>query len=546
MSPSESQYYDKKSLRCITGRTADWAEIAKDCVAFANAKGGRLAIGIEDLEEQPPAAQRVEAAMVDRVRKRLRELTVNVEAHPELVTAPNGGMFMDVLLPRATSVASTSDGRYFIRIGDESRPVLGEEILRLANERASIPWETLAAQGVPRERVDASKLAAFMSQIQASGRVKESVKEKTADELLDHYQLAAGPALTNLGVLCLGQRNDRARLGTAPVVQAIKYDDRGAKVNKWVWDDFDLSPMELVDRIWLDVPEFRETYELPDGLQRSQVSMFDEEVIRELLVNALVHRPYTQRGDIFLNFHPDRLEVVNPGLLPLGVTPSNILHQTVRRNEYLARVFHDLNFMEREGSGFDKIFEVLLAHGRSLPLLVEGPDSVHVTIQRRIIKPELIGLMAKANESFKLTQRERICLGILALGDGLTAVGLAAQLELPGVDALKSWLGRLLEVGLVKAQGRTKGTRYYVPPEVLGQLRFEASTTLARIEPHRLRELLLEDLRRYPGSAIGASHARIGREIPLSQVKRKLEQMEAEGAIRHEGDFRWRRYWAVE
>jgi len=178
MSPSESQYYDKKSLRCITGRTADWAEIAKDCVAFANAKGGRLAIGIEDLEEQPPAAQRVEAAMVDRVRKRLRELTVNVEAHPELVTAPNGGMFVDVLLPRATSVASTSDGRYFIRIGDESRPVLGEEILRLANERASIPWETLAAQGVPRERVDASKLAAFMSQIQASGRVKESVKEK--------------------------------------------------------------------------------------------------------------------------------------------------------------------------------------------------------------------------------------------------------------------------------------------------------------------------------------------------------------------------------
>jgi len=76
------------------------------------------------------------------------------------------------------------------------------------------------------------------------------------------------------------------------------------------------------------------------------------------------HAAYTQRGDIFLNFHPDRLEVVNPGLLPLGVTPSNILHQTVRRNEHLARVFHDLNFMEREGSGIDKIFEVLLAVNR--------------------------------------------------------------------------------------------------------------------------------------------------------------------------------------
>lgn len=60
---------------------------------------------------------------------------------------------------------------------------------------------------------------------------------------------------------------------------------------------------------------------MPDGLYRQSVPAFDEIVVRELLVNALVHRPYTQRGDIFLNLYPDRLEVVNPGLLPLGITP---------------------------------------------------------------------------------------------------------------------------------------------------------------------------------------------------------------------------------
>jgi len=46
--------------------------------------------------------------------------------------------------------------------------------------------------------------------------------------------------------------------------------------------------------------------------------------------------------------------VVNPGPLPLGVTPQNVLHTTVRRNEHLARLFHDLKLMEREGSGFDR------------------------------------------------------------------------------------------------------------------------------------------------------------------------------------------------
>ena len=72
------------------------------------------------------------------------------------------------------------------------------------------------------------------------------------------------------------------------------------------------------------------------------MSAYDEKVVRELLVNALVHRPYTQGGDIYLNLYPDRLEVVNPGRLPLGVTPRNMLHASRRRNESLARVFHDL------------------------------------------------------------------------------------------------------------------------------------------------------------------------------------------------------------
>ena len=44
----EGQLLDQKSLRAVTGKTADWNEIAKDCIAFANATGGRLLLGIED------------------------------------------------------------------------------------------------------------------------------------------------------------------------------------------------------------------------------------------------------------------------------------------------------------------------------------------------------------------------------------------------------------------------------------------------------------------------------------------------------------------
>ena len=300
---AEDQHTDRKSLRTITGKSADWDALAKDCVCFANGAGGRLLIGIEDGAALPPSGQAVPPDLLDRLRRRIGELTVNVQALPSLQRAANGAEYIELVIDRAPSVASTSDGRYFLRVGDTCKPVLGDDVLRLANERPGRPWEAMDST-VPRDAVDTDKLARFVAGIHGADRVKDSVKEKRADELLTHYGLASGNTLTRLGVLLLGATADRRALGTAPLVQAIKYDEQGKKINKWVWDDCALSPVELVDAIWREVPDFRESYEVAEGLYRRSVPAYDEKVVRELLVNALVHRPYTQQGDIYLNLHP--------------------------------------------------------------------------------------------------------------------------------------------------------------------------------------------------------------------------------------------------
>ena len=538
----EGQLRDQKSLRAATGKAADWAELVKDCIAFANASGGQLLLGIEDGQAEPPAGQRIPADLPDTLRRKLAERTVNVTVLPDVVTAPNGGQYIELRIPRALAVASTTDGRYFLRVADQSKPVTGDDVMRLASERAALPWETLTTLQLPRSDADPAQRLALLQALRASDRVKPSVKEKTDDELLDHYQLARGPLLTHLGVLCIGRQQQRALLATAPVIQFIKFDELGQKVNKLVWDDLTLSPMALIEAVWAEVPDFRERYELPDGLYRQHVPAFDEIVVRELLVNALVHRPYTQRGDIFLNLHPDRLEVVNPGPLPLGVTPRNVLHTTVRRNEHLARLFHDLKLMEREGSGYDKIFEVLLSQGRPVPALIETHDRVQVTVWRRIHAPEVIDFIAKADQTYQLTQRERIALGLLAQHDALTARELAERLELPTVDALLPWLKRLLGWQLVQSAGRTQATRYFVDPGLLRALNFSAATTLKRIEPHRLAALIMEDVGRYPGTKMGDLHQRIGLDIPRSRVRRAVEQLVKDGQLRQEGVRNGTRY----
>lgn len=499
-------------------------------------------IGIEDGATGPPPKQRIPADLLDRIRKRIGELTVNVDVATEVGTDANGGEYIVLTVARSTGVASTTDGRYFLRVGDDCRPVVGDDVLRLVNERPSVPWEAMTSLGISRSHLDGMKCRDLCAALRASDRVKPSVREKTDDELLEHYGLSSGDLLTNLGVLLVGTRVDRSRLGAAPVVQAIKYDERDVKVAKHVWDDFSLSPIQLVDAVWQDVPDFRESYELPDGLLRSSVPAYEEAVVRELLVNALVHRPYTQRGDIFLNLHPDRLEVVNAGRLPLGVTPRNILHASRRRNDGLARVFHDLKLMEREGSGFDLLYDRLLTSGRLVPTVAEGDDSVQVAVPRRVVHPGVIRLMADADQQHQLTQRERIVLGMLGQVETMSATELAETLELPGPSSLRPWISRLVDLGLVVQKDRTRARRYFVEPELLRRAGLDGPTTLKRIEPHRLRALIIEDIERYPGSSASDIHRRVGREIPERTLRRALADLRQDGRIVAAGERRWRRY----
>ena len=537
----EGQISDNKSLRKVTGKTADFPELAKDCVAFANAQGGRLLVGIEDKAKLPPDEQRIKPELLDTLRKRIAELTINVVVLPSIIQAENGGEYINLFVPRSQSVASTADGRYFIRVGDSCLPVLGDDVMRLADERPGRPWETMDSR-VPRGEVDPAKFTVFVAAIHASDRVKDSVKEKSPNELLTHYALANSATLTHLGVLLLGTSVQRRNLGTAPLIQAIKYDELRQKINKWLWDDYSLSPIELVDEVWRTVPDFRESYEVAEGLYRRKVPAFDEKVVRELLVNALVHRPYTQRGDIFLNLHPDHLEVVNPGRLPLGVTPQNILHASRRRNEGLACVFHDLGLMEKEGSGFDMLYDRLLSSGRPAPVPEEGPDWVKVTITRRIMKPEVIQFITRVDARYQLAQRERITLAALAQSEGMTARELATLLDVGSTDALASWFGRLLKVNLVQSTGRTKATRYFVDPGLLRDSGITLPTTLKRIEPHRLQELVREDLRRYPQSKIGEISKRIGPEVNRPQLKRTLADLVKLGVVLMDGARNGARY----
>lgn len=539
----ENQYIEKKRLDTVVGKTADWKELSKDCVCFANSRGGIIRIGIADGDSIPPLNQKIESDLPFKIKKKIAENSVNVGVNAVIKTAENGGEYIELdVLFSASTIAATTDGKYYYRSDDTCVPLLPDELSRLFTDKPSFIWETRKTR-IPISEVDTAKFSKFKQDIKDSTRTSTNVKQKSDDELLDHYFFAEEGFLTNLGVLWLGKRNDRAKLLYAPTIHFLKFDEKEQKVNKIMWEDHSLNPKELIEAIWTQIPDWKEGIDVADGMFRKFVPNYEEEVIRELMANALVHRSYNTRGDIFINLFADHLEVVNPGLFPIGVTAANVLHKNVRRNPYLAQVFYDLHLMDKEGSGIDKMYQVLLSNAKNIPIPFQGDDYVKFTISKRISKPEIVSLINRAKEEFQLNSKELISLGLIAQQNSISAIQFSKELNLPDTpNVVTNWLGRLTELGLVITKGKTKATEYFVNPEFLKKVNFKGKTNLKRIENHRLEELIYQDLNIYDDSLINDIHKRIGEEIPLRKLKFIIAKMNRDGKLIKTGANRWTKY----
>ena len=435
-----------------------------------------------------------------------------------------------------------------MRIGDNSVPVGPEDISRLAEDKGCLSWEDTETK-YNWQDADPEKLALLIKLLKKSDRVSSFVKQKETKEILDFYYLTDPDSekMTNLGVLFIGKQSQRGRIQNAPVIQCIKYDQNGEKVNKWLWDDYTMNPYEMINSVWERVPEWKESSEITEGMFRRNILAYPEKVVRELLSNALVHRPYTVRGDIFINIHPDHIEVVNPGRLPLGVTVKNILHTTKKRNEHMAAVFYALHLMEREGSGYDMMYETLLANGKPIPMVTEGDDSVSVSVYRRIINEEVIKVMQHADQRYDVKQKQLICLGLIALHESLTASELIRILNLKDADALRSWLRLLIEKDIVvSTEDRSKAKEYRVNPDILRVSEYKGKTSLKRIEDYRLKELILEDLKIYKTASLSEIQKRIGEEIPSRKIWNQLQKLANNGTILKIGKNKWQKYQIIE
>jgi ATP-dependent DNA helicase RecG len=540
----EDKNKDYKSLRKAIGRSADLKSLAETCVCFANAQGGEIVIGIEDEENDPPKNQKVSITEVNEVVKKLRSLTDGVGImNQEVIVHPNGGEYFSLkITPSIRTIATTSSGKVFIRVSDNCFPVSSEELTNLALEKTAFQWEIIVAQKIKIEQADQIKISNFLIDIRSSDKVSEFIKNQEDIDLLSYYQLISPEMyLTNLGVLWLGNSSQRARLSYPISVQYIVYNDREEKIRKKDWHYNQYNPKEILLEIEKEAVELTYSTELPNGLFRKNIRQYPKEVVRELLINAIAHKKYTISGDIFIEVYPDRMVITNPGSLPLGVTSENILHQRHRRNPHLIQILSDLKLMEGEGSGYDLVFEKLSRDAKPLPIIESDYSKVAVTVFSGSIDTDVVSILDYIDRHFNLTQKEYITLGIIASEKKILSTQLAFKLQLNQEDKIRSWIGTLIDNGILISQGIKKGTEYLLNPELFAQAKLDIIPSLKTLEPYKLDALILEDLKYNGQSKLSEVQGRIS-EIPKEDIKKAVYRLTTDQKIEYFGAKRNRTY----
>ena len=324
---TENQNIEYKSIQKIRTGDKGFRDLSVTCVALANAQGGQIYIGIENKTLTVGDNQTITQQEQNDALSKLRSLCFGVALSSSSILSDENGSnyFIITVYPSLKIIATTSDGKIYIRLGDKCEPVRNEDIQRLAEEKGAFQWEINTTKYSWKDVAVLDNIHRFAEDMRLSPRVKEHIKQMDDNEIAEHYHLIDQDRLTNLGVLWVGTPRQRAGICYPLTIQYIVFNANEEKVRKEEWRDLTLSPKDLLLDIESKAIELTYSYEFPNGLFRKQIRHYNPKLLRELLVNAVAHKSNTISNDIVIRVFPDRLEISNPGGLPLGISKENIL-----------------------------------------------------------------------------------------------------------------------------------------------------------------------------------------------------------------------------
>lgn len=344
-----------------------------------------------------------------------------------------------------------------IRDGNTDRPITEDELRHFIRNSTAYKFDRTSVDNISTDELDADKVQQVLREMSvrtgrqnADNTVNDTILQNTDIAVRENGQLK--PTLA--GALIFSNSDDLAQRTpfNRYVIRCIRY--AGATPASDIIDSRDISGTldKQIDRtqsfVLRNIPR-RATIE---GTQRVERFEYPEEAIREVLANAVIHRDYTiTESYTQVRVFSDRLEIINPGNLPPGVTVDNIKEMQFSRNSVIASLMRDLNYLEEFGRGIDLVFSAMRQAELPRPIFRNSANMFTVT---------LLGSRFK-----ELTERQLEVWQIVLNRSRVSAKTVGEQL---GVSrpSIVSDINKLIELGLVVQIGSGPSTTYEIGSEL--------------------------------------------------------------------------------
>lgn len=349
--------------------------VLKTLVAFANSAGGRLVIGVDDSRQVVGVAdplaeeERICNLIADAIAPRLipNVELMSVGGATVLVVE----VFPSSARPHYLSKQGLEHGAY-LRLGSSNRQAGPDWIAETQRAAAGLVFDEQPMPELGVEDLDLAGLGRWLG----PGRLLDDKALQT----LKLLRLHQGRLVPTRGAVLLWGRERELHFPDA-WVQCGRF--RGQdKVHIFDQQEIHAHLPDAVTEIELFLKKHAFRSARFGAMQREDVWSIPLALLREAIVNALVHADYAQRGTpLRVAFFDDRIDIESPGFLLPGMTVEDMRSGVSRiRNPVIARMFRELHLVEQWGSGVKRIFAEAQALGLPEPRLAEIATGVRLSI----------------------------------------------------------------------------------------------------------------------------------------------------------------------
>ena len=510
--PSENEHLEFKEAK----KNYHFNKLVKYCCALANEQGGKMILGVSDkLPRQVVGTN----AFINLERTKIgliRSLHLRVDV--DEVMHPDGRVLVFHIPSRPLGMAIEVEGSYWMRRGNELVPMLPDMLKRIFSETAP-DFSNEICPNATIDDLDQSAIEEFQRRwMMKSGN--QSLANLSSLQILNDAELAQDEKVTYAALVLMGKNKPLGiHLPNAEII--FEYRSSESSIRHQQREEFREGFFLFYTKLWAHINSRNDLQHYQDGLFIWDIPTFNEEVVREAILNAVCHRDYRMGGSVFVRQFPTKIEIVSPGGFPEGITLGNLLYQQSPRNRRIAESLAKCGLVERSGQGFDKIYTTCILETKPLPDFSRS-DSYHINLalEGTIQDTSFLKFLEKIG---KETQRS------FCVDDFLILEYLRTGSRLP--EHLKTRLPRLCDSGVVELVGKGRGVHYVLSKKFYEFTGKKGAYTRKRgLDRETRKELLLKHLKHYGRGKLEEFY-QVLPNLSRHQIYSLLKSLKSEGRI---------------